>query len=72
MKECKSCGKEFETTPIRRVVCSDKCKAENKKAGMAERNKRKPQISKKDDVTGVEQAEVRFKNKFLVSNWCGA
>ena len=71
MKDCKSCGKKFKTTLSRRVVCSDKCKAENKKAGIKERNKRKPQVNKKDNVTSVEQAEVRFKNKFLISGWCG-
>ena len=71
MKICKSCGREFQESFSFRVACSDECKKANKKAGIAERNKRGNAKPKKDNLTEVEQAEARFKNKFLVSGWCG-
>ena len=64
MKKCVICDEDFVKTFTRRIVCSDQCKAENVKNVKNKRNKR---VGKNDNGSGIEQAEVRFKNKFLFS-----
>ena len=69
MKECSVCKIDFEPSFSRRVTCSDPCKLTHRKNGQKKRNK----LVGKLDCGGSnsEQAEARFKNKFLIGGLCG-